>query len=191
MIETVQELAVNMAEFYSYKESSSDDDTAFFTEILKRGRIFVCTRVGKELHFCPSRFIGYKYNTRKKHELSLRKNGTQTTNRINKILKQTNKSNPELEAEFSKFCKQLAIEPIKIERKFWEIELREQAPDRIKITEGENGHAGEINQHMEGLTIQVLVNKYERNSKARKECLAHFGYKCSICDFDFEKCTEK
>lgn len=28
---------------------------------------------------------------------------------------------------------------------------------------------------------------YERNSKAREECLKGKGYKCSICGFDFEK----
>lgn len=33
----------------------------------------------------------------------------------------------------------------------------------------------------------MLVNSYERNSKARKICIEHFGVKCQVCDFDFEK----
>ena len=37
----------------------------------------------------------------------------------------------------------------------------------------------------EGNKTQVYVNKYERDPKARKACLEHFGYSCQICKFDF------
>jgi len=37
----------------------------------------------------------------------------------------------------------------------------------------------------EGAKESVLVNKYERNPKNRKQCLDHFGTKCMICGFDF------
>lgn len=40
---------------------------------------------------------------------------------------------------------------------------------------------------LEGSKKQVLVNVYERDSKARQKCLDKFGYICKICDFDFEK----
>jgi predicted HNH restriction endonuclease len=39
----------------------------------------------------------------------------------------------------------------------------------------------------EGKIKSVLVNSYERNPKARKICIEHFGVKCQVCDFDFEK----
>ena len=29
--------------------------------------------------------------------------------------------------------------------------------------------------------------RYERNTKARKECLNYYGFGCVICDFNFEK----
>lgn len=35
--------------------------------------------------------------------------------------------------------------------------------------------------------LKVNVNKYERSRKARKICLDHYGYKCAVCGFDFEK----
>ncbi len=44
------------------------------------------------------------------------------------------------------------------------------------------------NELFEGSKIKVEVNKYERNSKARKLCIDYYGYKCSVCDFDFKKC---
>ena len=39
----------------------------------------------------------------------------------------------------------------------------------------------------EGATKSIRVNIYERNPLARKKCLEHFGAKCIVCEFDFEK----
>lgn len=39
----------------------------------------------------------------------------------------------------------------------------------------------------EGAKKQVTVNAYERNPTARKKCLDNYGYKCSVCGFDFEE----
>ena len=38
----------------------------------------------------------------------------------------------------------------------------------------------------EGALITVKANKYERNQKARKECVAKKGYQCLVCGRDFE-----
>ena len=39
----------------------------------------------------------------------------------------------------------------------------------------------------EGAKKTVVVNQYERNPKARRECIAANGYKCKVCGMDFEK----
>ena len=39
----------------------------------------------------------------------------------------------------------------------------------------------------EGAKKQIVVNAYERKIQARQKCVNHFGYKCFVCDFDFEK----
>jgi len=39
----------------------------------------------------------------------------------------------------------------------------------------------------EGSKRQNIVNIYERNPEARKKCVEIYGYKCSVCGFDFEK----
>ena len=39
----------------------------------------------------------------------------------------------------------------------------------------------------EGAAKTVQVNAYERNLKARQACIKHWGYKCYVCSFDFEK----
>jgi 5-methylcytosine-specific restriction protein A len=37
----------------------------------------------------------------------------------------------------------------------------------------------------EGAQSRVTLNAYERNPKARAACVAHHGYKCAVCGFDF------
>jgi 5-methylcytosine-specific restriction protein A len=39
----------------------------------------------------------------------------------------------------------------------------------------------------EGARHRVTINAYERNRKARAACIAHHGYLCAVCRFDFEK----
>ncbi|MDY0081955.1 MAG: HNH endonuclease [Ignavibacteriaceae bacterium] len=39
----------------------------------------------------------------------------------------------------------------------------------------------------EGAANQVLQTRYERNPFARKVCIEHYGYSCSVCSFNFEK----
>lgn len=39
----------------------------------------------------------------------------------------------------------------------------------------------------EGAVETISINKYERNAYARKKCIDHYGYKCQVCNFDFEE----
>lgn len=39
--------------------------------------------------------------------------------------------------------------------------------------------------YVEGATKQVIVNKYERDPKARKVCLEYYKFDCVVCGFNF------
>jgi predicted HNH restriction endonuclease len=39
--------------------------------------------------------------------------------------------------------------------------------------------------HYEGTPVSVNMTVYERDRGARLECLKHYGYLCSVCQFDF------
>jgi predicted HNH restriction endonuclease len=39
----------------------------------------------------------------------------------------------------------------------------------------------------EGVTKKIAVNVYERNPVARRICIDHYGYSCTICGFNFEE----
>ena len=45
----------------------------------------------------------------------------------------------------------------------------------------------ESSELSEGSVIRVSINRYERNRKAKNECIRHYGSSCSVCGFDFEK----
>ena len=40
-------------------------------------------------------------------------------------------------------------------------------------------------RYYEGALKRIAVNAYEREPRARKACLEHYGFKCSICEFSF------
>jgi predicted restriction endonuclease len=47
-------------------------------------------------------------------------------------------------------------------------------------------HEGKV-ELWEGGKTRVVVNRYERDALARKQCIEIFGAKCSVCGFDFLK----
>lgn len=52
---------------------------------------------------------------------------------------------------------------------------------------GDTDFSGSIEEYTEGASYVTTVTKYERNPYARQKCLEYFGYKCSICAFDFDE----
>lgn len=45
----------------------------------------------------------------------------------------------------------------------------------------------QIKEYEEGHKISVAVNIYERSREARQQCVAHYGFICAVCGFDFQK----
>lgn len=65
--------------------------------------------------------------------------------------------------------------------------VKEKPPKSLNDTINYNSAIEDINLHTEGHAFINHCIGYERNSKARQECLNHYGYKCFVCGFDFEK----
>jgi 5-methylcytosine-specific restriction protein A len=83
----------------------------------------------------------------------------------------------------------------------WDIQRSgTQIPDEIakqlesewettRIQSGSFRFPEEIEQttYPEGAVQRVQVNRYERNPQARRQCIAHYGAQCQICEFDFSE----
>jgi 5-methylcytosine-specific restriction protein A len=41
--------------------------------------------------------------------------------------------------------------------------------------------------HSEGGRVTVLVNRFERDSRAREKCVSHYGLHCSVCNMSFRE----
>ncbi|SDL73837.1 5-methylcytosine-specific restriction enzyme B [Segatella bryantii] len=68
----------NIKKLYHYLSDENDDDTyQWASSIFKNGRIYVIEIIDSHICFSPSRFIGYKDNTKDKHQEN-HGNGNQT-----------------------------------------------------------------------------------------------------------------
>ena len=68
-IETRDDVIKNIKTLYSYLDDESDNNTyQWATGIFKNGRIYVIEIIDSHVCFAPSRFVGYKDNTIKKHQ---------------------------------------------------------------------------------------------------------------------------
>lgn len=68
-IETRDDVIRNIKTLYHYLSDENDDDTyQWASSIFKNGRIYVIEIIDSHICFSPSRFVGYKDNTKDKHQ---------------------------------------------------------------------------------------------------------------------------
>ncbi len=59
--------------------------------------------------------------------------------------------------------------------------------DKFILPDEEITEEKEIKAFLEGSLVEVKLNAYERNNKARQKCIEYHGTDCVICGFNFEK----
>ena len=170
LIETVEELKTNLNQVENYLNDSEDDVLDKIKSLIKNGKNFVAYQIENtnEIHFAPSRFIGYLNNSLKVHlERNNGKDGRETSPCIDKLLSQVRKYDDELEKQYLDFCSKLEVTPANVERKYWRL-------TNIKI------------ELYEGGVKQVSANRYERNPEARRRCIEKHGTTCKVCGLNFK-----
>lgn len=61
---------------------------------------------------------------------------------------------------------------------------------KIVIKSKDNIYPDDLSEkdvHYEGAVKQTIVNRYERDTRARDKCIEYYGLKCQVCSFDFEE----
>ena len=164
LIENLSELYGNLMQVDAYLMGDNDGNRSQMAVLIARGRDLVVYKSNSKLHFAPSRFVGYLNNDLITHSVKGNgKHGTKTTQRIDKILGCHSVSNDELDKKYFAFCDELDVIPTKHQKKYWVLD--EEQNDQYS------------NEYYEGNAQLVLVNRYERNPQARKECIEKFGCK--------------
>lgn len=105
--------------------NGSGAEHQFALDIIRSGICFVVTDNKGTSLFSPSRFVGYKNNTRQEHLNNGDKDGRKTNTSLNALLGEAPASNQGLEQMYEQFCLSIGVEirkaPFGIQRKFWDI----------------------------------------------------------------------
>lgn len=75
---------------------------------------------------------------------------------------------------------------------YWKLRPELELALRIHLEQDEPTMPAELRDkpdvgYSEGARTQVWVNRYERSATARRKCIEHYGYRCSVCDLRFEE----
>lgn len=118
------ELTENIARLRQYLKSSGAD-RGFALDFIRQGICFVVTEQDGKAFFAPSRFIGYRSNTRHDHVHNEDRDGRETNAALEAILLAPLAASDALEGEYDTFCASLRLRrrkaPFGNTRKFWDL----------------------------------------------------------------------
>lgn len=168
-------LVVSIEEYYNKpvalsveaKDSKCTDD-----DYLKHNRLISRDLVSSDLYYVITKFRDDKHPiTKLSREEIMRKyhNGE-----IKKIKLQMDIKEP-----YTDLISRVRA-GIKVLEPYYLLAVSDELSDGYEIIEDDE-------VYYEGSVTTVKVNKYERNSEARKKCIEKHGCQCKICGFNFEK----
>jgi hypothetical protein len=100
-------------------------DRDFALGLVRLGICFAITEEDGNAFFAPSRFVGYRGNTRHHHSNNDEKDGRKTNAALEQFLRAPPTPSETLEREYEQFCAALGIQvrkaPFGIARKFWDL----------------------------------------------------------------------
>lgn len=105
--------------------NGSSVDRDFGLDLVRLGICFVVTEEDGSPFFAPSRFVGYRNNTRHNHLHNPDKDGRDTNTALEGLLRTAPKPSEPVEREYETFCVTLGLQvrkaPFAITRKFWDL----------------------------------------------------------------------
>ena len=108
-IENRIDVVKNIYTLYSYAKSTVAEDKEWALQRFRQGRWYVVEPFGDTLMFAPSRFVGYKNNTREKHVFN-HGDGTQTNNKFRELKLYKEVADDYLSEQFGLFMAKLGME---------------------------------------------------------------------------------
>lgn len=116
LVESVDDIADNVREFWE----GVIRDPQFFGRLAVAGLHYVVLADGTELKFGPSRYVGYKNNSKERHRRNQQKDGRETNPAIDALLK-ASKEDLEAEEALSLFCEENNLVLHDKPRKYWRV----------------------------------------------------------------------
>jgi hypothetical protein len=181
IVTTKNEIEENLKLFEDYLCEGTDDEQFFCSELIRKGSCFIAYKIGNELRFAPSRYIGYSKNTIQSHEERV-KDGKETNPAISKLLGKL-VLDDNLEAKYIEYCNSLGALPYNKKRKFWLFTIEGLDFKNNERTD-EGFPEGKIveRKHTARERNAVLISKAKEKFKSKNKRLF-----CEVCNFDFHK----
>lgn len=179
LINSVEELLHNLAYLDAARLSEKSSVRAKYFDLVKRGTTFVVyPGTGGGQFFAPSRFIGYRNNSFAQHDENESKHGTDTNNRIKKLLGHAPQKDARLDENYKGFCQSLGFVPsdkgsFGNTRRYWKLGVAATIAAR-----GEDLSSVVV----EGKKKRVYSTRYERHALLRKQAIKLHGTTCFICE---------
>ncbi len=182
LVANADEIVSNVLRLHAMR-SGSREERSFHERRVKNGKVFVALDFEGEVLFAPSKFSGYRNNHLHHADRLSERHGSDTNTRIQKILgREIGPSHSQyaaLERAYEGYCREGGFWPSlhPRARRYWKVSAKSIYPDDLP----------ENQTYREGASKTISVNRYERDPAARRACLAHHGFDCSVCSFNFEK----
>ncbi|MGI6555188.1 MAG: hypothetical protein ACOX2P_07495 [Bacillota bacterium] len=124
LVNSLEEIMENIQTIDAYLSDPDPRLRSYAEDLIRRGTYYLAINRGREMRFYPSRFIGYKHNSRSAHSQNRSKDVLVTNKRISEIVGQELEKSATLEKEFKEFCKRLGFKPTRtgaygVPRKYW------------------------------------------------------------------------
>lgn len=167
-----------------FQRVGSARDSIAFRQL---GRYFHWFYFNELASFAPSKFVGYVGTTVENYVSA--GTGTDTTRTLGRFFAKVERPSQQFDGLAEQLSEWLNSLGVSLSRKIFEgtgglYVTRRGSALPLQGAEGKerNSTYGEL---YEGAPMEVLQTRFERDQKARKACLEHYGYACQACTLDF------
>jgi 5-methylcytosine-specific restriction enzyme A len=138
--------------------------------------------------FAPSKFIGYGGTNVENYASA--GTGTETTRVLGKFFSKVQRPSQQFDSLAEQLAEWLNDLGASLSRKTFEgtggIYVRRSGESLSSLEFAGEVQDAALGEFYEGNPVQVWQTRFERDPKARKACLDHYGYACQVCSTDFE-----
>ena len=119
-VENVADIIANIKTIEQYLTSDNAEDLEFARDLVKKGRSMIVYRVNGQNHFAPSRFIGFKKNSRSAY-IENENRETRDNGPILQTLLGKPFTHAAIEKEFDEYANNFKGHTLKSKRKYWRV----------------------------------------------------------------------
>jgi hypothetical protein len=119
-VESVDQIIENIKTVERYLNSDVPEDREFAHDLVKKGRSMLVYKVNGQNHFAPSRFVGFKKNSRAAHIENENRESRDTAPSIQSLMGKPF-THAAIEKEFNDYAGTFKGNTLKSKRKYWRV----------------------------------------------------------------------